>query len=142
MIKGTHHTEETKRKLSAINTGKKATAETKRKMSKSMIGHYHTKETKQKISFANKGQKNALYGKYWVKNPNFSTGTGAYVREFQRRGNEPVCSDCGKQGRFAINSIHIHHKDGDRKNNSMDNLQSLCSMCHLHIHKNWEKVKS
>lgn len=32
---------------------------------------------------------------------------------------------------------HIHHIDRDRKNNDIDNLIPLCSICHDWIHHGW-----
>lgn len=51
--------DETKRKISFVMTGRKHTEETKRKISKSHKGHfgYHTEETKRKISESLKGRK-------------------------------------------------------------------------------------
>lgn len=134
--------------------GKKHTCGWKRKHSEMMsgkrnpfYGQKHTKESLMKMSLAKKGKPSPHKGNFypniqWNKNPVFTTGYRAYVRYFQRNGGQPICFECGKQGEFAINNIHIHHKDGDRHNNSMDNLQPLCSKCHLHIHKNWEKRKT
>ena len=38
------------------------------------------------------------------------------------------CEICGKE------SHHIHHKDGNHKNNEKNNLQRLCTLCHSKIH--------
>lgn len=75
--------------------------------------------------------------KQWDKHHNFTTGHTRYRSYFVRNGGKPVCDGCGKKGRFASNSIHIHHKDGNRDNNIMENLQPLCSDCHLNLHENW-----
>lgn len=32
-------------------------------------------------------------------------------------------------------SLHIHHIDYDRDNNSLNNLVALCSSCHFRIHE-------
>lgn len=63
---GTHHTEETKRKISKSNKGKKPTTETRRKLKENhydcsgennpMFGKQHTEETKRKISDSKMGQ--------------------------------------------------------------------------------------
>jgi len=34
-----------------------------------------------------------------------------------------------------FNLIHIHHKDGNHKNNDKENLVSLCASCHQKIHR-------
>ena len=39
------------------------------------------------------------------------------------------CEDCG-----ATEKLHIHHKDKNRNNNSLENLQVLCPSCHVLKH--------
>ena len=34
----------------------------------------------------------------------------------------------------------VHHVDGDRTNNEVDNLQLLCCNCHA-LTENWRRVK-
>jgi len=43
----------------------------------------------------------------------------------------PACSECG-----GNTELHIHHKDKDRFNNELNNLQVLCRQCHAKKHKN------
>ena len=40
---------------------------------------------------------------------------------------KPVCKPC---------QAHVHHKDGDKSNNIIDNLETLCSSCHARHHTN------
>jgi 5-methylcytosine-specific restriction endonuclease McrA len=40
------------------------------------------------------------------------------------------CSECKTK-----ENLQVHHKDRNRKNNSLSNLQILCSECHRKIHK-------
>ena len=65
---GKHHTEETRKKLSEINKGKKLTDDTRKKISEAekgkrtgekhpMYGKKHSTETRRKLSEANKGKK-------------------------------------------------------------------------------------
>lgn len=131
--------QETRKKLSEMNKGKIISEKTRKKISLANTGRVLLPETREKISLANSGKSNGMYGRYWDKNPNFSTGCSAYVAHFQRQGGKPVCEQCGKRGKFGINSIHVHHRDGNTHNNEIENLQPLCSGCHLNIHKNWEK---
>jgi hypothetical protein len=42
------------------------------------------------------------------------------------------CSSCGYEDHPA--AITVHHKDRDRKNNSLDNLEVLCQNCHCIKH--------
>ena len=57
---GTHRSEETKRKISESENGKKCSEETKRKMSEAKSKM--SEETKQKISEKVKGENNPIYG--------------------------------------------------------------------------------
>jgi 5-methylcytosine-specific restriction endonuclease McrA len=55
------------------------------------------------------------------------------------------CQKCGKQGKIddyvgfcLICDLVIHHINGDRRNEQLENLITLCSDCHYHIHNgNW-----
>jgi len=38
-----------------------------------------------------------------------------------------TCQSCGK---FSTIRHNIHHKDGNRLNNTVENLEVLCSVCH------------
>lgn len=50
----------------------------------------------------------------------------AILRKFDNK-----CAVCGK-----TEGLHIHHKDGNSKNNRIDNLTVLCGICHKKIHMN------
>ncbi len=39
------------------------------------------------------------------------------------------CALCG-----SLNQLEVHHKDRDRKNNKIENLQIICISCHRRIH--------
>lgn len=45
-----------------------------------------------------------------------------------------TCQRCGGSG-----SLDLHHIDGNRKNNSLANLLTLCDSCHTKTH--WETDK-
>lgn len=63
-------------------------------------------------------------------------------------GKFPFCHDCGsrewgwtnpvnpqwKGVVFKNTTIHIHHIDRDKKNNSIENLVPVCASCHKHRH--------
>lgn len=48
------------------------------------------------------------------------------------------CTVCGAEG-----EVQIHHVDGDRNNNSLENLEPVCGSCHYKIHngelEEWSK---
>ncbi len=57
----------------------------------------------------------------------------------KRKIREPICEQCGWDYRkhpwfenLKPNNIplEIHHKDGNKENNSKDNFQLLCPNCH------------
>lgn len=47
-------------------------------------------------------------------------------------GREQVCADCGYRERPEI--LQAHHKDEDRTNDDLDNLELLCPNCHAIRH--------
>lgn len=57
------------------------------------------------------------------------------TRLIKERGR--ACQRCG-YSKFEI--LQVHHKDRDRKNNSLDNLELICPNCHCEEHfleKSW-----
>lgn len=58
-----------------------------------------------------------------------SRAWGALRRKVLER-DDYTCRHCGRMGaRFEV-----HHQDGDRHNNDLDNLVSLCRRCHIAAH--------
>jgi len=56
-------------------------------------------------------------------------------REKCLRAKEKSCLICGSE-----KEIHVHHVDGDRSNNSLENLIPVCQSCHIQIHKDNERL--
>ena len=51
-------------------------------------------------------------------------------------------SQCGRCGYGKVEILHVHHKDRNRENNSLDNLELICPNCHFEEHyleKSWLK---
>ncbi len=64
------------------------------------------------------------------KNNKLKLGHSDYKgRAFLYYGEE--CERCG-----VILKLHVHHRDGNRKNNDIKNLQVLCCKCHVRLHNN------
>jgi 5-methylcytosine-specific restriction endonuclease McrA len=110
---GKHHTDETRDKQSDAHTGKHHTEETKTKMSMSRLGN---------------------------KNPNWQGGKSfePYNIEFNDKLKEQIrkrdnyaCQECGYTQEQLKRKLDVHHIDYNKKNNSPDNLISLCNTCHL-----------
>ncbi len=88
------------------------------------------------------GAKNPMYGVRGKDAPSYIDGRKQFKGETYRRkllaqNSNPVCSICG-----ASANLHVHHLDGNRKNNDFCNLVWLCSSCHnnkAHIYKRNEK---
>lgn len=60
----------------------------------------------------------------------YGTGQEAYREKFA--GCQFKCQRCGYE-EFEC-SVHIHHIDGNRNNNSLNNLMMLCGNCHFALH--------
>ena len=66
-----------------------------------------------------------------VNAPNWIAGENAYRALLKRAGVAQECRRCGNRDKRVLTA---HHKDGDRKNNTIDNLEWLCRNCHCIIH--------
>lgn len=91
---GTHHSEESKKKISMSNLGKIRSEETRKRISEghkglpsSMKGKHHTEEAKQKISIANTGHKHTEETKKKIAeaSKNYIRKTGYHLSEEHRR---------------------------------------------------------
>ena len=52
-----------------------------------------------------------------------------------RRHRGPCCERCGSTFKLLV-----HHKDEDRYNNAIDNLETLCKRCHQIHHECWKNL--
>ncbi len=66
-----------------------------------------------------------FYGKVKTKRKPFTEEEKDII--FHKFGNK--CAICNKE-----EGLHIHHKDHNPKNNTLDNLTILCGVCHKKIH--------
>lgn len=66
--------------------------------------------------------------------PNYKNGNGTKYRVTAFEELEHRCNRCG----WCVNEniLEVHHKDRDRSNNDIDNLEVLCPNCHNLEH--WE----
>ena len=101
---------------------------------------------RQKISINHadvSGINNPMYGKRGIDAPTYkgpinlppgSPRPKDIWRSRALRMKKPICEACGIKpiGR----RLHIHHKDGNRSNNQLNNLMVVCVVCHnTVIHK-------
>lgn len=81
------------------------------------------------------GKNNPMYGKKGKEAPGYIDGRNSISGDTWRKIaliNKPqICEICGVnvQGR----KLHVHHKDKNRKNNDLKNLQVVCVECHNKI---------
>jgi hypothetical protein len=150
---GKRHSEESKLRMRLLKKGKyhpmygrQHTEETKRKMSLSMTGILRSEETKRKMSLYMKGRH------VGIKHPNFKGYQRGYgydffvIRKHSLEFYGHRCVECGMTSQKHIEKLKkelgIHHKDGNRKNNTIGNCVPMCVSCHskqrIHHHKDFE----
>lgn len=144
-IKKFRHSEENKKKISEAsfkshqkkNFGFQKENHPKTEFKKGRIsnrkGVKHTEEAKTKMS---KNRKGKCIGK---NHPNWRGGISKefYGIEFNKELKEQIrkrdshkCRECGHSQEELGYKLHVHHIDYNKRNNSPDNLISLCRNCH------------
>jgi len=58
-------------------------------------------------------------------------GSATYRVRLMRKGGKIICSRCGIED---VRVLDAHHKDSDRQNNVVENLEWLCKNCHFLAH--------
>ncbi len=61
-------------------------------------------------------------------------GSGSAVSVWRRLAlmNKPsICEECGEV--VSGKRLHVHHKDKNRRNNDLRNLQIVCVKCHNNV---------
>ena len=150
-IKGFHHTEKTKRKISESHQGHIVSIETRKKISEAMkknpvrfyLGKKLSEKHRKKISRALKGQKHP-----WAnpphykgeKNPNWKGGISKLelyptdwtddLKKSIRERDSYICQMCGIHQNELNRELNVHHIDYNKDNLNPDNLISLCQNCH------------
>ncbi len=74
--------------------------------------------------------------KYFPARSGTNPGSSNYTTDWKevservRRQANWCCDDCGVNLSDRKDLLHVHHKDGNKSNNSSNNLRPLCAACH------------
>ncbi len=74
------------------------------------------------------------------KNKKYNKKTLSSKKRFQNMYRKDYCENC-KFIPLHLCQLDLDHIDGNNKNNSPDNLQTLCANCHrlkTYLNKDWE----
>jgi hypothetical protein len=89
-------------------------------------------EARAKKSAAVSGEKHPMYGRAPELNPAYIHGR-AVGKKPARRWRGDTCIDCGSR-RADGARIVAHHRDKNRRNNTRENIATLCQPCHNRRH--------
>lgn len=91
------------------------------------------KKSKNGNHFCGRSCAQTYYGKTHrgENHPNYVNGEGKY-RDYAFRELDHKCNRCEFDSYTSI--LQVHHKDHDRQNNDIDNLEILCPNCHMIEH--------
>lgn len=79
--------------------------------------------------------KNNKLFKKWENHPQYKKGTNCYrnIKLESLSKEKQLCEKCGISDKRVL---QVHHKDKNRQNNKLENLELLCANCHLIAHYN------
>lgn len=63
--------------------------------------------------------------------PNWVAGQSVYRQLLKRYGKTEKCCTCGITDKRVL---VVHHRDANKKNNKIENLEWLCRNCHCIVH--------
>lgn len=67
-----------------------------------------------------------------IRPSHYGTSEGREVyKNLIRNSPHPICEGCGEN---CLYLLQVHHKDGNRNNNTDKNFEILCSNCHIKRH--------
>ena len=116
--------EKTSIKTDCANCGKKI-IKPKSSLNKSLTGNLYCSRS------CSATKNNSLFKK-WKNHPNYKDGISAYRKIKFDSVKKIECEICKFDNILAL---EIHHKDRNRNNNDLNNLQVLCCNCHKIEHR-------
>ncbi len=124
-----------------LRIGKKNSASTRLKISEALTGNKLSPEHKLKLSKIATGIKNGINTRFKAGKAhyNYKDGTGhlPYSCEYKKARDIVLKRDHYRcQNSACVTSstrVSVHHIDGDKNNNSIGNLVTLCYHCHLSL---------
>ncbi|WP_372447098.1 HNH endonuclease signature motif containing protein [Paenibacillus cisolokensis] len=77
-----------------------------------------------------------MFGRLGPLAPGYVDGRNSIAGDIWRKialvHKPPICEVCGDIPEDS-RRLHVHHKDKDRSNNDLSNLQVVCVSCHNNI---------
>lgn len=141
---GKHHSKEAVERIRLGNKGDNNPMYGKKGNEHPKFGSITNEETKQKIGQANKGKKRTdeqrqirSERQMGINNPNWNNGSSfePYSPEFNKEKKQQIlerdnftCQD--PNCKHSSDILDCHHIDYDKKNNTNENLVTLCRSCH------------
>lgn len=91
------------------------------------------RKSKTSLYFCNRSCRASYFNKdrSGENHPNWKDGGNTYRNILSRSGATSICRRCGLTDARVL---AVHHLDGDRSNNAVENLVWMCHNCHFLIH--------
>lgn len=128
---------------------REASDQTRRRMSKAQEKRWEDREARRQQSKKLSGPNAPLYGVTGPDHPRYKGGgpyKGGFTRDLKdriRRRDNYRCVLCGRTNAEQLEEtdqqLPVHHIDGDKANNSEENLITLCSKCHGKVTRQLDK---
>lgn len=64
-------------------------------------------------------------------NDPYANGFTNELKEMARDRANRRCERCNKKESECRRKLDVHHKDLNKRNNNIDNLEALCQSCHM-----------
>lgn len=127
--KGWKHSKETKQKIKLAHIGKIFSDEHKKNISVSKIGIKLSQKARYNIKISHLGKLNANWRGGLSFEP-YGLEFSKELKEQVRKQDNYQCQECNFSQEQLGYKLSVHHIDYNKKNNSSDNLISLCKNCH------------